>query len=367
MKLKYSHQYQYNNTKEFPCYLDQNNNKYLLKETDINNYDLLLKIKETAIDHENILGIEYFYEKDNKLYYFIKLLEGITLEEVLLKNKQLSKEQLDTIFLQILLGLQSLHQNNIIHQDIKPANIFITKEEVVKVIDFDISQDLNQLDTPNGKGTKGYAAPEQYGFALITKRVDIFSFGKLIESVVKKTNPELELDYKTITSKCLKLDPDDRFQDVSEIIKLIRHKTNRFTPSQKKQLENAYQLGLNEEVINKLADPELLPKQIGVLKHSYHEKIDINVIKLMYNKKFSSKQMWQIKQGSLDGLKLKQIERYADSKYDNIMMEIFRNGILLNKTTLEIEQQILKYQELIKENNYDHEELMELRTLLNKF
>ncbi len=113
--------------------------------------------------------------------------------------------------------LEFLHGKGIIHRDIKPSNILMAKDGHIRLIDFDaarmpkeeLEQDTRLL------GTRGYAPPEQYGFAQTDERADIYSLGMTMEQLLgdKKGN----YSYRRIIRKCTRLDPDERYQSVRQV------------------------------------------------------------------------------------------------------------------------------------------------------
>ena len=123
-------------------------------------------------------------------------------------------------------ALTILHSNEIIHRDIKPENIIVTQEGDVKLIDFDISR----IGNNNAKkdtvilGTTGFAAPEQYGIAQTDERSDIYSIGILINVMLTGDHPSKKMckgKWQKIVNKCTKINPDERYQSVKELMKLI--------------------------------------------------------------------------------------------------------------------------------------------------
>lgn len=113
--------------------------------------------------------------------------------------------------------LEFLHGKGIIHRDIKPSNILLTKEGKIYLIDFDaarmpregLEQDTRLL------GTRGFAPPEQYGFAQTDERTDIYALGVTLDQLRpdKVKSPR----YRRILRKCMNLDPDRRYQSVAQV------------------------------------------------------------------------------------------------------------------------------------------------------
>lgn len=113
--------------------------------------------------------------------------------------------------------LEFLHAKDIIHRHIKPSNILHAKDGHIRLIDFDAArmpkEDLEQ-DT-RLLGTRGYAPPEQYGFAQTDARADIYSLGVTFEQLLgdKAHKPR----YRRMIRKCTNLDPDKRYQSARQV------------------------------------------------------------------------------------------------------------------------------------------------------
>lgn len=129
----------------------------------------------------------------------------------------LSEKQLRTAVKEICSVLEFLHGKGIIHRDIKPSNILFAKDGHIRLIDFDAARkgkDALEQDT-RLLGTRGYAPPEQYGFAQTDTRADIYSLGvtlgQLFGTKAKKYR------YKKIIKKCTDLNPDKRYQSAKQV------------------------------------------------------------------------------------------------------------------------------------------------------
>ncbi|MDE6186099.1 MAG: serine/threonine protein kinase [Lachnospiraceae bacterium] len=129
----------------------------------------------------------------------------------------LSKKQFLSVVKDLCAVLEFLHKMNIIHRDLKPSNIIYAEDGHIRLIDFDaarmvkgeLEQDTRLL------GTKGYAPPEQYGFAQTDARTDIFALGVTLEQILE--DKIQKLCYKRIIRKCTNLDPKRRYQSVRQV------------------------------------------------------------------------------------------------------------------------------------------------------
>ena len=104
----------------------------------------------------------------------------------------------------------------------KAENVILTNEGEVKLVDFDIAriyQPGKSKDT-DMMGTQGYAAPEQFGFGQTDARTDIYAMGVLLNYMLVREFPMEKLTegkFRTIVLKCIKINPEDRYQNVDEL------------------------------------------------------------------------------------------------------------------------------------------------------
>ncbi len=136
------------------------------------------------LNHPNIVGIYDFHEieLDGKPVYFIVMeyIDGITLKELIEKKGFIPEEEAVDIALQILEALKEAHSHGVIHRDIKPHNIMISKSGIVKVTDFGIARATSNhtmTTTMDAIGSVHYFSPEQARGAFTDQRTDIYSFG----------------------------------------------------------------------------------------------------------------------------------------------------------------------------------------------
>ena len=106
--------------------------------------------------------------------------------------------------------LEFLHKNGIIHRDIKPSNILLTRDGHVRLIDFDAARMPREDAEQDTRllGTRGFAPPEQYGFAQTDERADIYALGVTLERLLGEKRRKTH--YRHVIRKCTKLDPDRR-------------------------------------------------------------------------------------------------------------------------------------------------------------
>ena len=112
----------------------------------------------------------------------------------------------------------------IIHRDIKPSNIIITQEHAVKLLDLNAAHQIHfqKAEDTVLMGTKGYAAPEQYGFGQSDVRTDVYAMGKLMEQMGANQSR-----YAHIVKKATQMEPKKRYRDIEEMERAldIQYKT----------------------------------------------------------------------------------------------------------------------------------------------
>lgn len=186
---------------------------YILK---IVNRENLPDKKLLGVQHPNLASIQHLTEDDGKTYIIMEYIAGLTLTEYLPQNPQLNFEALKNIITALCSALSCLHSHGIIHRDIKPDNIFINNDGVVKLLDYDAAREKTapkEQDTIC-LGTQGYASPEQYGFQSTDERSDIYSLGVTMKFILGN---QYTSAMKAIIDKCTQFDPQNRYQSVDEI------------------------------------------------------------------------------------------------------------------------------------------------------
>ncbi len=203
------------------------------------------------LDHANVLGCHSFGKDKAKGYYYIAMdfVEGGSVEGWLKKLGKFSVGDAFHIILKTAEGLQHAHEQNLIHRDIKPDNLLITKDGIVKVADLglakDTEEDVSLTKTGAGAGTPIYMAPEQArDVKHVDARVDIYALGvmfyvfltgqapfhgnTLVELIaakekgkfdpIRKFNDEVPSKVDLIVDKMLAKDPKLRFESCADVI-----------------------------------------------------------------------------------------------------------------------------------------------------
>jgi TolB-like protein/tetratricopeptide (TPR) repeat protein len=146
----------------------------------------------SALDHPNICTIHYIEDTDDgQMFMVMAYYEGETLKRKIQRGPLRLQEALD-IAIQTAHGLAKAHQRGIVHRDIKPANLMITKDGVVKIVDFGLAKlawgkDLSGSGTI--MGTVDYMSPEQAQGETVDRRTDIWSLGAVLYEMVTGQRP----------------------------------------------------------------------------------------------------------------------------------------------------------------------------------
>ena len=198
-----------------------------------------------GLEHPNIVNI-YDVGSENGLHYIVmEYVEGITLKTYIEKKGQLSFKEAVSIAIQVGRGIEAAHNKNIVHRDIKPQNIIISKDGKVKVTDFGIAKAAtSNTITSNVMGSVHYTSPEQARGGYSDEKSDIYSLGitmfemltgrvpfngettvaiaiKHIQEEMpspKEFVPEIPSSVASIVLKCCQKSPDRRYQNMAELI-----------------------------------------------------------------------------------------------------------------------------------------------------
>lgn len=155
--------------------------------------------------------------------------DGMTLDAFIKENRNylLNESNLRIMLLQLLEGLSYLHERQILHLDLKPDNIIITRlGNHVKIVDFGFSYTDSFIMSTGG--TKGFAAPEQLSKgAELNVTTDIYALGRILMYIDKEIG--IPRKYKMIAERCCKEKTEDRFSSTDEIRTVVTKKGNHMT------------------------------------------------------------------------------------------------------------------------------------------
>lgn len=163
-------------------------------------------------------------DKDQKYTLVIEeFIQGKTLE-AFINDRKITPSKGVTLFKEFCRGLRDLHALGIIHRDIKPSNIVIKEDGSPVLVDFDsarlASSDRGKTSDTVLLGTKGYAPPEQFGYATTDVRSDIYALGVTFDKILPADSPFM---LKKIVRKCRAFDPDNRYQNADEILRALSY------------------------------------------------------------------------------------------------------------------------------------------------
>ena len=196
--------------------------------------------------HPNVVNV-YDVGQDRGLYYMVmELVEGITLKDYIEKKGQLSVNETISISIQMATGIQAAHNQHIIHRDIKPQNIIISKDGKVKVTDFGIARATTATHTisTNVMGSVHYTSPEHAKGGVVDEKSDIYSAGITMYEMVTghvpfdgestvtvaikhlqeevpspvKEVPDIPYSLECIILKCTQKNAAHRYQNCQELI-----------------------------------------------------------------------------------------------------------------------------------------------------
>lgn len=195
--------------------------------------------------HPNVVNVYDVGEEDGIYYIVMELVEGITLKKYIEKKARLSVKEAISIAIQISMGIEAAHNNHIIHRDIKPQNVIISKEGKVKVTDFGIAKAAtSNTITSNVMGSVHYTSPEQARGGYSDEKSDIYSLGITLFEMLTGRVPfngettvaiaikhiqeelpsprefvsEIPVSVEQIVFKCCQKSPDRRYQSMGELI-----------------------------------------------------------------------------------------------------------------------------------------------------
>lgn len=189
----------------------------VLKECSLHSRALYKTLKEIPDPH--VPRVYRLIEQDGKLLVIEEYIEGRTLTEIMQSSptQAIDEALAMDILRQLCECLAPLHERGIIHRDIKPSNLILTKDGVVKLIDFGIARTEKQDTDADTEflGTRGYAPPEQYGFGQTDARSDIYALGVTMQRALGK---EYAGRLRDILRKCTSLDPANRYPSVDALL-----------------------------------------------------------------------------------------------------------------------------------------------------
>lgn len=226
----------------------------VLKEEFASDQGFVEKFKMEAqaaarLAHPNIVNVYDVVDEGELHYIVMELIDGITLKKYIEKKGQLETREAIGISIQVAQGIAAAHEHHIIHRDIKPQNMIISRDGKVKVADFGIAKAVStQTAGAQAVGSVHYISPEQAMGERCDERSDIYSFGiTMYEMVTGKVpfdgentvsvalghlgepltppsqhNPDVGLALEQIILKCTQKKPDRRYSSMDDVIGDLR-------------------------------------------------------------------------------------------------------------------------------------------------
>ncbi len=203
-----------------------------------------------GLAHPNIVNVYDVGEDEGVHYIVMELVEGITLKSYIQKKGKLSVKEAISIAIQMSMGIEAAHNNHIIHRDIKPQNIIISRDGKVKVTDFGIARAASSNTiSSNVMGSVHYTSPEQARGGYSDEKSDIYSLGITMYEMLtgkvpfdgdntvavaiqhiqdemvspRQYSPEIPVSLEQIIFKCTQKSPDRRYDKMSQVIADLKH------------------------------------------------------------------------------------------------------------------------------------------------
>ncbi|MCI9478537.1 MAG: Stk1 family PASTA domain-containing Ser/Thr kinase [Lachnospiraceae bacterium] len=221
----------------------------VLKDEFVEDKNFVRKFKEEAqaaagLAHPNIVNVYDVGDEQNINYIVMELVEGITLKTYIEKKGRLTVKEATSIAIQMGAGLELAHNNQIVHRDIKPQNIIISREGKVKVTDFGIAKSVSSnTNTSDAMGSVHYTSPEQARGGYSDAKSDIYSLGIVMYEMVTGRVPfdgettvvvavkhlqedivsprvyasDIPVSLEHIILKCTEKSPDRRYASVADL------------------------------------------------------------------------------------------------------------------------------------------------------
>ena len=229
----------------------------ILADVVSNDREAIYRIsEETAImiklNHPNIVRVYDFHDKEDIKFIDMEYIEGESLSELKLKKEELrfTEEEVKEYAKQILRGVGYAHKEKVIHKDIKPQNIMLTKSGEIKIMDFGIAETLrnsvSRLNNTTSSGTLVYMSPEQLRGKGVGKESDIYSIGATLYELLRGNPPfytgdvsyqilneEVEKiegvseELNEILLKTLRRDYRERYRSCEEMLEAIEVENNK--------------------------------------------------------------------------------------------------------------------------------------------
>jgi serine/threonine-protein kinase len=217
----------------------------------------------SSLHHPNILELYDFVRTEDAMWLVLEYVDGVTLAELVAKAERLAPESALSVALSLANALEHAHARGVVHRDVKPANVLVSRRGEVKLVDFGIAYDERlpsspePLDGGSTFGTPAYMSPEQILGEPVDGRTDIFSLGIVLFQLLAGVRPFDAPDSKTVAQRirqeptpslrgrvpnlpraierivvrCLEKTPGDRYGSAGELAQALDHALRELTPA----------------------------------------------------------------------------------------------------------------------------------------
>ena len=222
----------------------------VLKEEYSRDANIVAKFAREAeaaggLSHPNVVSVYDVGEQFGTYFIVMELVEGFTLKQYIEKKGKLSQHDAVQVTMQVARGLNAAHEQGIIHRDVKPQNIMVSKDGKIKVTDFGIARiNDTQISGANTMGSVHYISPEQARGGVCDERSDIYSLGITLYEMVtgrvpfegestvdvalkhikepitppSEYEPDMIPNLEKIILKCTQKKPDYRYRSMSALL-----------------------------------------------------------------------------------------------------------------------------------------------------
>lgn len=315
-------------------YLDRQVAIKLLRDEYVDDPEFIRQFQKEAkaiakLSHQNIVNIYDFGQDGNITYLVMEYVEGQTLKDIIAQKGQLPVEQILDYGIQICHGMAQAHNQQIVHKDLKPHNIMIDKNGVVKVTDFGIAQAVNNLTITHNKGILGsahYFSPEQAKGEHVDLESDIYSLGVVLYEMVTGKVPFTGENPVTVALKHIQEAPpsmehlrNDLPQGLETIVLKAMHKNPLYRFQSMQEMADALidlQISLSERGYFAKVNKALLDENLGMTRKNdiYHINQDESDVTRILNEDY-------LQEGNRKELLLNNESKKKEVKTSNNQME----------------------------------------------
>ncbi len=203
-------------------------------------------------DHDCVIGYVEHGKIEGQLYLLMEYVEGENLKDLYARHDPVLVENVAQILIDMSMGLEHVHESGYMHLDFKPENVLVTRNGHVRLVDFDLAQQIPEKPMKMSKknpGTPAYMAPEQLLGQPISHRVDIFSFGvaayelltnqkpfpgetpaQILQKQLNRSdfaaprqyNPDLPVSLEKVILRCLETEPERRHPFIGVMVRELQ-------------------------------------------------------------------------------------------------------------------------------------------------